>query len=51
MAEQHKPTIFQRLNTLLFGNDSGVSPEMTKYNSPNTNDYGDTILYSTNDKN
>ena len=51
MAEQHKPTIFQRLNTLLFGNDSGVSPEMTKYNSPNTNDYGDTILFSTNDKN
>lgn len=51
MAEQHKPTIFQRLNTLLFGNDSGVSSEMTKYNSPNTNDYGDTILFSTNDKN
>lgn len=51
MAEQHKPTIFQRLNTLLFGNDSGVSPEMTKYNSPNTNDYGDAILFSTNDKN
>lgn len=51
MAEQHKPTIFQRLNTLLFGNDSGVSSEMTKYNSPNSNDYGDTILFSTNDKN
>lgn len=51
MAEQHKPTIFQRLNTLLFGNDSGVSSEMTKYNSPNANDYGDTILFSTNDKN
>ena len=51
MAEQHKPTIFQRLNTLLFGNDSGVSSEMTKYNSPNSNDYGDAILFSTNDKN
>lgn len=51
MAEQHKPTIFQRLNTLLFGNDSGVSSEMTKYNSPNANDYGDAILFSTNDKN